>query len=560
MRILIADDNIDLAEALATVLRSRGASPVVATDGDVALQMASGETFDAAVVDLLLPGTSGVDVLSQLHDGGGAPLLLAMTGYDRAHDREKLRLLGIAAPLRKPFSIPTFLERLGLSNGEAQLPSRARIALLLPEGGASPLRLAGCTVDRFEDADLLREAIADHPYDAAVVLGNPGGAAELTEDLKALDRDLAVVSDGRLALLAGAIERTRERRDSTRSHALLEAMFQHCSEPTLLISGDPPAIERANQELLALVGLKSAELRGTPLHTLEDPDSDAPGLVGGVAEVLAGAPEVRRRVCVRLRGGDIREMQARFIRIADDHPAVAVTLDPYDDRAGHEQALRTLGATAAGVAHEMRNALAGIGSSLGILRSRVEAESREGEVLDLIVERVDRAAEVMTDLLAYARPTNPRLKVAPLRMVLEGAADQVRAQAPEGVTVAVDQDDPTLRVRMDPVAIQLALVNLGLNAVQALGTSGNVVLGGWLDGGHVVIRVSDDGPGVPAEAAKKIFEPFFTTRARGSGLGLANVRKVVEAHGGRVELTRREPGAHFVIRLPVRPHVLEERS
>jgi len=559
MRVLIADDNVDLAEALATVLRSRGVEPTVVANGDVALQLARHDQFDAAVVDLLLPGTSGVEVLERLREAKAGPVLVAMTGYDRAQDRARLNDLGIGAPLRKPFPIPILLARLGLSDGVAKLPRNSRIALVVGEEGGPASRPGGCTVDRFADPEMLREAVAEHPYDAAVVLTTGHDTAELIEDLKALDRDLAVITDTSRDILSCAIERTRERRETTRGHHLLQAMFEQCLDPTLLITGEPPLVELANRELLALVGLQADQIRGAPLHQLDDPESDEPGLVHGVAEVLAGSDEVRRRVSVRVRGGTSQEMRARFVRLADDQPAVAVTLDPYDDRAAHEQALQTLGATAAGVAHEMRNALAGIGSSLGVLRNRISAESREGQVLSRVADRVDRAAEVMTDLLAYARPSTPRLKVVPLRMVLEAAADQVRAQAPEGVTIIVEQDDRTLRVRMDPVGIQLALLNLGLNAVQAITETGTVIFGGRLDGDCVVLRVSDDGPGVPAAMAEKIFEPFFTTRARGSGLGLANVRKVVEAHGGRVELTPRQPGAHFVLRLPLRPRS-EERS
>ncbi len=560
MRVLIADDNLDLADALASVLRSRGADPVVTGDGAAALQVAADNgPFDAAVVDLLLPGAGGVDVLAQLSERGGPGVLLAMTGYERAHDRERLRDLGIGAPLRKPFAVPELLQRLGLGDTPgATVPLRARVALLIRKAAADPAGLV-CGLDRFTDPDVLREAVAEHPYDAALVLSEPSpDRAELVEDLKALDRDLGVLTTPEPSLVAGAIERTRERREASREAALLGAMFEACADPLLVVAGDPPTIERVNRELVALVGLRPDELRGQPLALLDDPATDDQGLVAAWREVQAGSGELAAETRLRIHGGALRPVRARFVRLLEQGSAVAVTLEGAEDRRGHEEALRVLGATAAGVAHEMRNALAGIGSSLEILGSRFDDDSQEADLLHRVSQRVDRAAEVMSDLLAYARPTVPRLKVVPLRMVLGAAADQVRSAAPEGVEVDVELDDPTLKVWLDPVGIQGALVNLGNNAVQAVGERGSVRFCGRLDGESVELRVIDDGPGIPPEMASKVFEPFFTTRARGSGLGLANVRKVVEAHGGRVEVLDRRPGAHFALTLPARPQEIEE--
>ena len=120
--------------------------------------------------------------------------------------------------------------------------------------------------------------------------------------------------------------------------------------------------------------------------------------------------------------------------------------------------------------------------------------------------------------------------------------------------VATALPNPGLRILVDPVRLQMALINLGNNAVQAMGDGpGTLTLSCAREGESVVLCVDDDGPGVPVPVRARIFDPFFTTRARGSGLGLANVRKLVEAHGGTIALLDRQPGAHFEIRLPRRP-------
>ncbi len=218
-----------------------------------------------------------------------------------------------------------------------------------------------------------------------------------------------------------------------------------------------------------------------------------------------------------------------------------------------------LGATAAGVAHEMRNTLAGVSSSLEILQHRIADGTPAASVLTRIRERTARASEVMSDLLAFARPLHLRLKTLPARMLLMSAADRIRERAPSGITVDVHIPDPTLRIRVDPVSIQMALVDLGANSINALPGQGSVTLSCDRTTESVCIRVADNGPGVPDSIAPEIFDPFFTTRAQGSGLGLANVRKAIEAHGGTVELEDLSPGAHFLIRLPPRPPEPKEK-
>lgn len=551
LRVLIVDDNIDLAQAIALALETRGARATVIGDGASALDVISRVGFDVALVDLLLPGVGGGEVLVAMRANHPERRLFAMTGYDRSQERLRMMEAKVEAVLRKPFDIPQLLRRLGL-DAEAQAPrvARCRVAMLAPADHVPP-NPPGCNVDRFTDPDTFREAIADHAYDAALVLQ---GGVELVEDVKALDRDLAVLTECQPALVAGGVERTRERREASRDLMVLQALFDRSATPMLVAAGDPPEIVRWNRELVALLGHRSEELRGAPVSILDDPDRASRPLSALVHDALAGEAEVNRRVPVRARGGSVRLVDARAIRVEEEDVAVAVSLFPHRSGPGHEEALRLVGATAAGVAHEMRNTLAGISSSLSIVRGRVPEGSTERQVLGRVEERIARAAEVMSDLLAYARPTTPRLKVVPLRMVLEAAAEQVRQGAVgTAIDVQVDVQDPTLRVKLDPVAIQMTLINLGLNAVQALGERGCVRIAGGREGDRVVLRVDDDGPGIPPEMRERVFEPFFTTRARGSGLGLANVRKVVEAHQGTVELLDGSPGAHFVLRLPPRP-------
>ena len=559
MRILIADDNTDLADSIAAVLRARGAVPTVVPDGEAALWEARDKHFDAALVDIMLPNMSGDEVLRRFAETGHPAILLAMTGFDAGgRIEETIGLPGVPV-LRKPFEISALLDALGLAGEQPQsvMPPRCRIAVLLEDDAHLPHKPKECVVDRFAQVDTLREAVADYPYDAVVLLTQDDNPLELREDLKLLDRDLAVLFGCSPTLLTGAVERTRERREAKRQLAILEEAFSICPVPMLVVGGDPLRLVRWNEQLSVQLGHADDELDGAALDLLDgDPDGDSMGMLA--AEIHSGRASAERRVAVRMRGGGVRLFDVKAVPVeALDH-AVCFHFDPVDQRARHAEALQILGATAAGVAHEMRNTLAGVGSSLSVLKGRLEGDSGEYEVVDRVIGRLNRAGEVLADLLDYARPTTPRLKAVPARMVLNGAADQIREQAPGTIRVETDLHDPTLRILVDPVGVQGALVNLGMNAVQANAT--RVTLTCRIHGDWVELLVRDDGPGIPGGTRDLIFQPFFTTRSRGSGLGLANVKKLVEAHGGRVELLDRGPGAHFLVRLPPRPEVPPEET
>ncbi len=559
MRVLIADDNSDLAESLASLLENRGANTVVVRDGTAALEAAEANAFDAAVIDLKMPNRSGVDVLERLQRQGRTERLVAVTGYERTEQLEQVAKLESVPILQKPFDPAELLSLLGLQDAPAEVPERARLAVFT-DPGTSLTALRSLTLfDRFEEEDMIREAVAEYPYDAALILSDRVDKDELNADLHTLDQDLAVVFSCRPILIGDAIERTRSRRARGERSVLLDEVFQRTPVPLLVVTGEPPELALWNRALRELLGHREDELEAASLDLLEAPTSRR-ALRRLTAEARLTGRSTRATLLVRRRGGGLQELSVLATPTDCYDQAVALlfgTAGPDDPQAA---ALRMLGATAAGVAHEMRNTLAGVGSSLEILQHRIPAGSAAANVLTRIRERTARASEVMSDLLAFARPLNLRLKTIPARMVLMSVADRIRERAPAGISVDVRIADPTLRIRVDPVSIQMALVDLGHNSVNAMPGQGTVTLSCDRQTEAVELRVGDDGPGVAQTISEQIFDPFFTTRAQGSGLGLANVRKVVEAHGGSIELESRSPGAHFLIRLPPRPPEPKEPS
>lgn len=201
-----------------------------------------------------------------------------------------------------------------------------------------------------------------------------------------------------------------------------------------------------------------------------------------------------------------------------------------------QAALTRLGEMAAVVAHELKNPLAGLRGALDIIRHRLSGESPEARIMAEMVARIDSLNLMVQDLLVFARPTLPTF--APVRM---------RAIVSETVTLVTE--DPDMRdlvidvagtdplVHADAGMIKAALLNLLINAAQAMGRHGHVAVSMADTDGCCEVRVVDRGPGIPEATREKVFEPFFTTKHRGTGLGLPVARRTVELHGGRLQFT-----------------------
>ena len=220
--------------------------------------------------------------------------------------------------------------------------------------------------------------------------------------------------------------------------------------------------------------------------------------------------------------------------------------------------LAALGELSASIAHEVRNPLGVIFNSVGSLRRIVKPQGDAALLLDIIGEEADRLNRMVGDLLDYSRPVQPALQPVPLRPLFEEAIESARQQTGDGakrvaVTVRVAEDAAT--VRADARLLRQALVNLFLNAYQAMPRTGRLEVRAsrsTIDSRPFAeIVVQDSGPGILPDMVDKIFKPFFTTKATGTGLGLAVVRRIVEHHGGTIELGRLSPGAEFRLRLPL---------
>lgn len=222
--------------------------------------------------------------------------------------------------------------------------------------------------------------------------------------------------------------------------------------------------------------------------------------------------------------------------------------------------LALVGSATAALVHELKNPLAAIKSTAAVLRRRLPEDPRGQELTHIIEREIDRLMDGVLNILAYVRPQPLQAAPVDLGELLRQLASVVEPDFSQaGVEVLVRQEDGVPQVRGDPGRLRQLFLNLLLNAREAQIGRGRVHLTlrpwiaaeGTLEGAEVL--VADEGPGFPEQDLQRVFEPFFTTKRLGTGLGLANVRRIAEEHAGTVTAANRpEGGALVTVRLPHR--------
>ncbi len=214
-----------------------------------------------------------------------------------------------------------------------------------------------------------------------------------------------------------------------------------------------------------------------------------------------------------------------------------------------QTSLATLGEMAAVIAHEVKNPLAGVRGAIQVIGTRLPKDSKDGLIVGEIVSRIDALNELMKDLLSFARPPQPKLALVDMGALVMTTADLLRGDPAFG-HVEVKVDGAT-RVVADAELLKIVFVNLLVNAGHAMQGRGTIQVSLSSIADLCQIAFADQGPGIPADVLEKIFTPFFTTKARGSGLGLPTVRRLIEAHQGTISVACPSAGGTVVtVQLP----------
>ncbi|MES0446425.1 MAG: ATP-binding protein [Desulfobacterales bacterium] len=329
-----------------------------------------------------------------------------------------------------------------------------------------------------------------------------------------------------------------------------------------LISLDPKGkIVSFNLLALELLDLEESEAQGMDLR--KSIDFESTGIQSTLTDCI---PVLEYEILHQKKFGKMVPLALSATPIKDEQGgcegSVLVLRDLTEikllqQKVKRSEKLAAIGELAASVAHEIRNPLSSIRGFAQFLCHALKDRAKEKEYAEIMVIEVDRINRVVTDLLTFARPMKAELSPTDVTDLIEHSVRLVQAEAlSRSVKIQMNVSNLT-KLPLDQSQLSQALLNLLLNAMQAVDSEGHVEIGAVLNASESRLHlwVEDDGPGIARDKSERIFEPFFTTKEKGTGLGLAIVYKIVENHNGEIKVISppagTAQGCRFSIFIPI---------
>ncbi|MCB2213517.1 PAS domain S-box protein [bacterium] len=420
----------------------------------------------------------------------------------------------------------------------------------------STLPIEGDVLKLAEKYSRNSELISEEQLSALVKLFEEFNQASsaISESYRALEKRLADLSE-RLESQEHLLSRTQ---------GFLSSILAHIPVGIIVLDLDG-RINLVNEEAQRLTGIRAADAVGSPYGDIFPCDIN---VADSALFTLVNGPQIDPRE----RSYKSAEGETNPVRFSTnwvygkDGKRIGVLemledLSPVKDL--HEQMRRrsdlaTLGEMSAQVAHELRNPLAGVQGFAQFLLEDIEEEHAARRTVEKIVGGVRDIERIASRLLEYTRPLSPCFSEVDMIDLLRNEAELIHSEISAGnrdIDVQLMVPKERVMVDCDSSLIKQVVLNLLKNACSAIDTEGTVKLGlRWnLLRNRVNVFVEDDGTGIAEENLDKIFNPFFTTRTKGTGLGLAMVKKIVDSHDGVITVrSASKQGARFDFELPIR--------
>lgn len=329
-------------------------------------------------------------------------------------------------------------------------------------------------------------------------------------------------------------------------------------------------IVAANQSAAKIHGYTVDELMEMKITDLDTPDAAA--AAPSLFNYMMKGEWVKAEIMHRKKDGSVFpvEISAGLLEFGNHTYILAFDRDITVRKQAEEalqrtEQLRVAGDLAAGLTHELKNSLAGIKISIEVLLDELTLSDEDRNVLLSMIQEIRRIELLMRDLLNFARPSKPQFAFVNVNSILDTAMAfslknvSASANGASPITVVKEFDEHLPRTMADPMQLQQVFMNLLINAVESMPEGGLITVKTLYEASRDLIHIgiSDTGKGVDEEQISKIFEPFFTTKPKGTGLGLPITKRLIEQHGGVMQLANNSAGGTtFNITLPVK-HVEE---
>ncbi|HEX7317712.1 MAG TPA: response regulator [Pyrinomonadaceae bacterium] len=504
-KVLIVDDEPSIRLTLAEFLRREGYEPLTASD---AAQGAAlfGDGVEVAVVDINLPGRSGIELLRELRERDPRVPVIVITGEPNVSQLPEIVRAGAYDFLAKPVlkdaitrAVARAAEKKRLDDEKRRLEEEVR-----RHAEELELRVAERTADLAAAHSFLNLVLDSSTEYAIVVL-------DLGFNITLFNRGAELLFGYTATEAAG--QRPRELFIDVERYG--ENLLQECLREADAVGHFRTEMvlhRRGGEEFIASVAL-------TPI-------------VGGSR--LGHLCVIRDLTAERRAEETLRQMQARL---------------------AHQEKIAELGRVAAQVAHEVRNPLTGLQLYSMHMKSKLADRMSEAELqlADKIIETINHLAQTVEQIVNFARPLSLERREVDLNRVVN---DLLQLLGPQltcaHVEPAVELCDGPLRARLDESSLRSALTNLLINGVQAMNGGGRLSVKTLREDAGLRVEIADTGVGMTREQVAKMFEAFYTTKAKGLGLGMPYARKVIEEHGGEIGVESSPgEGTLVTVRLPI---------
>ncbi|MFV1977736.1 MAG: PAS domain-containing sensor histidine kinase [Myxococcota bacterium] len=348
-------------------------------------------------------------------------------------------------------------------------------------------------------------------------------------------------------------------------------LFESAGDGIFMLEAEGEGVGRiasANQAAANMHGYTVEELVGMKIQDLDTPEAAA-GRPERIRRILNGE-WINAEIAHRKKDGSVFpvEVSAGLLELEDQKYILAFDKDiterkQVEDALQRAEQLVVVGEMAAGLAHEIKNPLAGIKLSMEVLSNEFDLARKDGELAQQIIAEINRIEMLLKNLLNYAMPPTPKFAPIDVNWIIESAL-KIAKFSPKGpdrgakppqpneIEFVKELDDLPLIVA-DAGQLQQVILNLLINAVYAVHGRGTIRLATAAKANDSIqIVVSDDGKGIAEPDLEKIFLPFFTTKPKGTGLGLSICKRLIEQQNGTISVVRNpEGGLTFTIHLPV---------
>lgn len=337
------------------------------------------------------------------------------------------------------------------------------------------------------------------------------------------------------------------RKEFRRSHETLEQIVLHLIEGVLFISKEG-IITLFNPAAEKMLGMARGEVLGLPFEScFKD------RLLGFSMQEALAREEGGKLACLALTTKE-RPLDVEVFSSWIPEKGIicflrdVTKLRQLEAMVARSERLKELGTMAAALAHEIRNPLGGIQGFASLLYQDLKDDPKRREMLTAILEGTQTLSRLVTSVLHYARPIELHVATTDLQTTVEEAC-RLLGPTPQR-SLRVEAPLKPLWVLIDAPLVKLALLNLVQNGLQVTPEGGELLLQIHAENRWGCVKISDQGPGIPPAHREKIFTPFFTTKAEGTGLGLSEADRIVQAHGGTITVESSHAGSIFTLKVP----------